>query len=778
MIDGMKETDPLAGFDGLSLYLEKLLDEWVQARKQQELEWLEDYQDAMAIPRDDDTRGTGAPRANKSKQLFIGSTRSKIRTAKARIRDTLFGAGKLPFDTTPNKEELRDFADAFETIVEGQLLDMEYKATLTAGINSISTYGTGWTFGPFVRKATIPDFTVDNSIPGMPQISKTDFEYDEPYYQHGRTMDVWPDPEANTEQTGRGVFWVEPTSSSDLEEWKQDSNYRNVDAALLEYSRYVQDSGSYLAEQARGNVERFSKDGRVNLVRFFGKVPERLLSEWENGETKPPEDDEESHKQVDVVVIMAGGIVVNAKKSPYRKYRPTRRCVYEEAVEPEMYGVGIARNNRPHQRVTNGAFRLYMEGKGMALLGMFNVDRSKFKPTENFKLYPGKVFERAEGITPEEAEKAMIQYKMDDVTAGWERVIELSEKFSDDDTGISKYTQGQDSSNLNKTATGVSMIMNASSVPLKDVMANIDSMWIEHHINDLIEWDLEFLDPAVVEKIHGPEIAAKWDAIKKLGTASFMNWRPTGQSTFVSREILAQKLQGFLQIIGSNERFQAETDTRELLEQIWDAMDIGKESPILSDEDLEKKGGKQIPPEIQDQMIKAKEEFDKLAQAHQEMQKQNDQLQMQLKSKDQEIQVKSAAIIQKTQADANKLQIEMQQRTQEFMLSLAAEERQSQREEMLKKYMLDMTEANKVAIAEMNAASAEQRALMAEDTKRYIAELQKTATESAENDNTQQVMETMTKAIEAMMSKKEEKSSSKTIEITRTKNGLRGTVTE
>lgn len=729
--------NPMAGQDSLSLYLEKILDEWVQARKQQEIEWLEDYQDAMAIPRDDDTRGTGTPRANKSKQLFIGSTRSKIRTAKARIRDTLFGAGAMPFDTTPNKEELRDFADCFETIVEDQLLDMGYKSTMAAGINAIATYGTGWICGPFVREKSIADFSLDDSIPGMPQMNKSEFTYDEPYYQHARTMDVWPDPDVNSEQEGRGVFWVTPTSAADLQSWRKDKKYKNVSAALLEYGRYTQDSGSYLAEQARSNVERFSKDRRINVVRFFGLVPASMMREWEGdeGQDEGQKDTigEEHDEHIEIVAIMAGGVTVSAKKSPYRQYRPIRRCVYEEAVEPEMYGVGIARNNRPHQRVTNGAFRLYMEGKGMALLSMWNVDRSKFAPTENFKFYPGKVFERVSGTTPEEADKAMIQYRVDDVTGGWERVIELSEKFSDDDTGISKYTQGQDSSNLNKTATGVSLIMNASSTPLKDVMANIDVMWIEHQVKDLIEWDLEFLDPQLVDKKHGPEMAQKWDAIKKLGTASFMNWRPTGQSTFIAREILANKLQGFLNIVGSNEKFMSETDTRELLEQVWAAMEIGKESPILSDEDLQKQQ-KGLPPEIQEQMIKAKEEFDNLAKEHQEMQKQNDQMMVQLKSKDQELQMKSAEIMQKVQLETQKFQAEMQQKTQEFMLSLASEEKAAQREEMLKKYIADMAAETKIAVASMAANSAEQKALIAEDTKRYVAELNAVTTRSQSTD--------------------------------------------
>jgi hypothetical protein len=58
-------------------------------------------------------------------------------------------------------------------------------------------------------------------------------------------------------------------------------------------------------------------------------------------------------------------------------------------------------------------------------------------------------------------------------------VIRMSEQFSDDDTGITKYTQGDDSEQPEQDASGISMIMSASSLPIKEVIQNIDEMWIE-----------------------------------------------------------------------------------------------------------------------------------------------------------------------------------------------------------------------------------------------------------------------------------------------------------
>src|SRR4051794_5552863 len=118
-------TDTLQETSALALLLDKRLVEWEKARQPQELKMLECYQDVMRIPREDDTTGTGAAKAKKAKSLFIGSTRNKVRAARAKINDALFGSGKMPFDTTPTNEKLAPYADAVEVIVTEQLERMK-----------------------------------------------------------------------------------------------------------------------------------------------------------------------------------------------------------------------------------------------------------------------------------------------------------------------------------------------------------------------------------------------------------------------------------------------------------------------------------------------------------------------------------------------------------------------------------------------------------------------------------------------------------------------------
>lgn len=594
----------------LASLLEGRLVDWEKARSPQELKMLECYQDVMRIAREDDTKGTGAAKARKAQSLFIGSTRNKVRAARAKINDALFGNGLLPFDTEPTNEELAPYADAVEEILTEQFDRMGLKSLLKTGVNTLATYGTGFVFGPFVRKECLYETTADNSA-GFTQLVEQKYEFDHPYFDLANTLDVYPDPEARDIESGLGVFWSTMESPHTIAAWKNDKSYSNIDQALAGPGERGQEPGSDTAGKLRANVEFWHKNERIKVARYFGKIPANLLKESaQEDSTESSLDEADEGDLVDAIVIMAGGVVVKVSESPYPGKSASMRCLYE-AIEHEMWGVGVAENNAPHQKVTNAAFRLFMEGKGMALLGTSTVDRSKFLPTEDFKKFPGKVYQMKPGLSPDERKTAIMYNPEPDITGGWLDVIRVSEQFSDDDTGITKYTQGDDASHLNKTATGISMIMSASSLPIKEVIQNIDELWIEEIVERTIEWDLKYLEVETVQKIHGDKIAQIWQQIKQFGKTSFMEWKATGVSSFMQKEVLTNKIRAFSEFALGNPATAPLIDARELLQQTWDVMEIGRESPIIEDD----KNGNSLPPQVQQQMQQMNEQIQQMSEA-------------------------------------------------------------------------------------------------------------------------------------------------------------------
>lgn len=633
-------ADLIPANEPLGPLLSARLEAWESAMEPQKAKMLECYQDVMRISRDDDTKGTGAAKTKQEKALFVGSTRNKVRATRAKIVDALFGNGRMPFDTNPVRDELQPFADCMETIIELQMEKMGLRTLLKDGVDTLATYGTGFICGPFVRQEKHIETKADTSA-GVLQIVEDEYPYDAPYYLLANTLDCIPDPEARNFRDGLGMFWVTMESPHTVAAWRGDSTYRNIDAALLGGGEARNETGSDRASQLRGISDNWHKGGRIKVARFFGKVPTRMLPE--DGYVDPnapqiPEDTStpgDNGDMVDAIVIMAGGHVVKANRAPYSEdCDPVLVCQYER-VPHELWGVGVADNNSPHQKVVNAAFRLFMNGKAMALLGTKSVDRSKFLPTEDFKKFPGKVYQMKSGLSADERLNAIIDHKEVDVSSGWREVIDVSQQFSDDDTALTKYTQGDDSKNLNKTATGISMIMNAGSLPSKEVLQNIDDNWIVKIVHGLVEWNLKYLEPETVAKLHGDELAQTWAQIKEFGKSSFMEWQATGTSSFMAKEVLLNKVRAFLDLALSNPLIAEKVDITELLEQYWDCMEMGRESPIIKPE------GQKIPPDVQAKMQQTEQHAMQMEQALQELGEKYNELVAEAEAKAEERRIKA-----------------------------------------------------------------------------------------------------------------------------------------
>lgn len=563
---------------GLSNSLHTQFVDWVEQRKPQELAMLQNYNDKMRIFRGPEP-STGLPASNESR-VFSGLTRGKIRTARAKIKDLLFGSGKMPFDSEPSQESLEKYAEIVEDILTYQLDAMKWDNTVSLGIDDLATYGTGFILGPFARGESY-------ELMDRAELKSRKISFTAPYFDRASPMDGYPDPDAETIEDGKGFYWGARKSPEFIRSLLGRPGYNDdaISYALTQLISFRTDEGSDLTKDSRQNMYRYSKEGRIWFLRYFGLVSVKELAEW-NGQDAMGVDVTE---MVEAIVILAGGVVIKADVNPYHMMkRPVYRCAYED--EPgEVWGTGIAQNNNDNLNIKNACWRLYLEGKAYALLKMCSIDLSKYLASEDFKVFPGKRFLMKPNLTPEERKTATIWHDIVDVTGGWENAMELADQFSDDDTGISKYTQGTDSDSINKTATGISMIMGASAIPLKEVILNIDESWISPQIKDLLQWDLQFLEPETVGAFLGAEAAQAWAVIKEYGKTSFVTLKATGSSTFMMREVLMTKLSGFMEVTLGNPATAQYIDIPEMLSQVWEAAEIGGKSPILTNEEVQQK---------------------------------------------------------------------------------------------------------------------------------------------------------------------------------------------
>ena len=574
-----QEAKPELEYSAVASWLVTKYTEFMTARKPQEAVFLDAYQDYMCIPRRGDTKSAsggvsgsiGLP-TTKAESIFLRWSRNKVRSATAMTNNVLFGSGKdIPFDVEPTDEQWQPLADALKEILEWQLLDGDWieaaKDAKTEGV----IYGTGQMAGPYVRTAK-HERAVPHPKTGAPV--PLSISYPQPYFRAPLTMDYYPDPNATANEPGLGGFEVLYYSPDVVLGWKQEQGYFNVEQAATKVVAARKAEGSDLARNVHANVNP-SVEGKVGVAWYTGLVPSEKVADYL-----------EKMKMTDLLeqdfvvarIGMAIDLVVFLSVSPIQKKIDRW---YFEKTNGEAYGVGVVENNAMSLKLANAGARLFTVGKGMALNPPRSIDKSLFKASEDFRYGPGKVWELKPNLSVEQRRDAVIVHEMDDVSEGWKDFIAWAEQMSDDDTAVRKVSMGEGEQDLTRTAHGISMILNAASLPMKEVLANFDKQIIEPSIQGLIEWDMKYLEPELVGLVLGPDTAQKWAQIQKIGKVEpVMKWRATGAATFVAKEVLLQKIQGFISLAGSNPALMSLVDMRDLLEITWESMETGKQNPV------------------------------------------------------------------------------------------------------------------------------------------------------------------------------------------------------
>ena len=144
-------------------------------------------------------------------------------------------------------------------------------------------------------------------------------------------------------------------------------------------------------------------------------------------------------------------------------------------------------------------------------------------------------------------------------------VIELFRRFADETTALPSYTHGQTQSSLNRTATGISILMSNANIVLKSVIKNIDDFLTQPMIRSLYDWNMT------------------WNQDKNV--KSDMRIIAKGSTALIQKEVQSQRLLQFLSLINNPIDAQM-VDREKLLTDIAKSLDIDPDEVIKSQEEL------------------------------------------------------------------------------------------------------------------------------------------------------------------------------------------------
>jgi hypothetical protein len=546
-----------------------LMDKWQQwssSRQQQESSWIEDLK-CYNQQNDDD-----ADQLSKfHKHIYIGQTRTKCNSAYSRLSDLMFQANDshwsichtpVPKDQAndPMNAEFMDAmkakAEAMTTEISDQMLDLHYEDHLKAAMLEACIIGTGCVKGviPGVKKLE-KWATIANPETGAQEWDIEKTEIPTPVISAPSIFDVYPDPFATVVEDMSGVFERHILNRQQLSAFRDDARF---DSDKIKEILARTDTGDHVAtwhETQRRQIAKITNTtgdqaGRYDVLEYWGQATGRQLA---SAGVEDVEDDQTYWSNVWTCM----GKTLLAKLMPMKKQRiPYNFFIYNK-IPHQFWGVSPARMGRSSQLAINGLTRAMLDSAAFCALPQIEVNVHMLRDGQDPSvLKAGQVWNRDSG---DPSTPAVRFFQPDMPTSQFLQMGEMFSQFLDDETSLPKYTYGDTSNEINSTAQGMSMQMNAASLPIKMVAKNLEDGLIHPLIESWYNWNMEWSEN---EEIKGDL------QVSVLGT-----------SALLAKEHHSQQLMQFLNLT-ANPLDMAMVDRRYLLREISKAMEIDVEKSV------------------------------------------------------------------------------------------------------------------------------------------------------------------------------------------------------
>jgi hypothetical protein len=553
---------PSVNLDTLSPLGVRLLNEFRQAeldRNQTETRWLKDLRQFKGIYEPDVEQGIG-----KRSKAFVRKTRVKVKTVNARMMDLLFPANQdrnWSIDATPVpsiakevraqleqalgqnlqrqptidelkavvQEYVKSASGKMANTIDDQLTETRYRKVAKEVIHSGNLYGTGILKGPLVEKKVRISYVRKG---GRWQAKEE--SYTVPFVDHVPLWRFYPDMSATSIEDCRYTWEQHLMTRAGLLELADRPRFDRQ--AIIDYVQGRPD-GEYTQRQVDLELRQFgernaidtSKTGLYEVLERWGWVTaDDLLMV----NVRIPEN--RRHESFFAQVwMLPNGTVIKAALQPITGATFPYHFYYFDKDETSLFGEGVAAIMRDDQEMLNAGVRMLLDNAAIAAGPQLEVNVRALSNRENVsEMYPFKIWQR----NGEDANSPAI--RVIDLPAHMpelSNIIAMFEANADETTAIPRYMTGENVTNgAAGTASGLSMLMGASGIVLKDLVVNFDEGVTRPFVTALYRWNMRF----------NPDDGIKGDYdVKARGAASL-----------VAKEVRSQTLGMFAQSLQPEER--------------------------------------------------------------------------------------------------------------------------------------------------------------------------------------------------------------------------------
>lgn len=321
----------------------------------------------------------------------------------------------------------------------------------------MTLFGTGIMKGPFAGEKEYPKWSEDGEydplIKTVPEVS------------HVSIWNFYPDPDAANMDEAEYVVERHKMSRQQLRGLKARPYFRkNAINTAIEYGE------NYQLESWESEMEDYSSHPdieRFEVLEFWGYADTELLEDQGINIPKALR----KHETLNVNIWVCNGQVLRLVMNPFKPTRIPYYAVPYEVNPYSFFGVGIAENMDDTQTLMNGFMRMAVDNAILSGSLVFEIDENNLTPGQDLKIYPGKVFKRQGGAPGQ----AIFATQFPNVSQQNMMLFDKARTLADESTGLPSYSYGQTGvSGVGRTASGISMFMNAASGAIKTVVNNID----------------------------------------------------------------------------------------------------------------------------------------------------------------------------------------------------------------------------------------------------------------------------------------------------------------
>ena len=341
-------------------------------------------------------------RDSERSKIISPATQQAIENHTSEIEEALWGSGADLFDID---DDMNDQDKSDIEYVKKYMKECFKKNKLRKNVSDIvlmaSIYGTG--IGEILTKeikeltpATQPMPEIDSMAVGVTETTKISVEL-KPI--HPRNFII--DPTAVTIEEAMGVAIEEFVGAHIIAKGIEDGIYKD---------NKIDDDSSPDSELEASSVDEEYDDDRIKIVRYYGLVPEKYLTEEGDEVVELFEDDmgelvKEYSNMVEAIVVIANDTdLLKVERSPYMmKDRPV--VAYQDDTVPgRFWGRGIAEKAFNMQMAIDAQLRSHLDSLALTTVPMMAMDATRMPRGAKFEIRPGKTIltngNPAEILTP------------------------------------------------------------------------------------------------------------------------------------------------------------------------------------------------------------------------------------------------------------------------------------------------------------------------------------------------------------------------------------------